>query len=61
MTILSILIALVVIGFALWLVQQLPLDETVKRVIVGVVIFVIILWVLGALLDVPLPRGLRWR
>lgn len=61
MTILSILIALVVVGFALWLVQQLPLDETIKRVIVGVVLFVIILWVLGALLDVPLPRGLRWR
>ena len=61
MTILSILIALVVIGFALWLVQQLPLDETIKRVIVGVVLFVIILWILGALLDVPLPNGIRWR
>lgn len=61
MTILSILIALVVIGFALWLVAQMPLDETVKRVIVGVVIFVVILWVIGALFDVPLPRGIRWR
>lgn len=61
MTILSILIALLVIGFALWLVQQLPLDETIKRVIVGVVLFVVVLWVLGALLDVPLPNGIRWR
>ena len=61
MTILSILITLAVIGFALWLVAQLPLDATIKRVIVGVVCFVAILWVLGALLDVPLPRGLRWR
>ena len=61
MTILSILIALVVIGFALWLVQQLPLDETVKRVIVGVVLFVAVMWLIGVLFDVPLPRGIRWR
>ena len=40
MTILSILIALVVIGF---------------------VLFVAVMWLIGVLFDVPLPRGIRWR
>jgi hypothetical protein len=47
--ILSIIILLVVVGFGLWLVEQIPMDATVKRIIIGLAIFLIIIWVLQSL------------
>jgi hypothetical protein len=58
MTLLGLVIALVVLGFALWLVQQIPMDATVKKLITGIVIFVVVLWLVGEVLDV---RGLNPR
>ena len=49
MDIISILIFLVVVGFALWLMEQMPLDAQIKRIIQGVAIFLIIIWVLQSL------------
>lgn len=37
--IISILILLVVIGFGMWLLEQVPMDGTVKKIIMGVAIF----------------------
>lgn len=48
-SIISIIILLVVIGFALWLVEQIPMDATIKRIIQGIAILLIVLWVLQAL------------
>lgn len=48
--ILSIIIVLVVIGFGLWLLEQIPIDGTVKKIIIGVAIFLIIIWVLQSLI-----------
>ena len=46
MEILSILIVLVMLGFGLWLLEQIPMQGTVKKVIIGVAIFLIVVWVL---------------
>lgn len=48
-SLISIIVALIVIGFGLWLVEQLPLDATVKKIIVGVAIFLVVIWVLQSL------------
>lgn len=47
--ILSIIVLLVVVGFGLWLVEQIPMDATVKKIIIGLAIFLIIIWVLQSL------------
>ena len=53
-SLLGIILALVIIGFILWLVQLLPLDGTIKQIIVGVVIFIVIIYVISALLGTPI-------
>ena len=50
MDLLSLLIVLIVFGVALYLVQLIPMDATVKRVIVVLAILIIVVWVLRALL-----------
>lgn len=47
--VLSIIVLLVIIGFGLWLLEQIPMDATVKKVIIGVAIFLVIIWVLQSL------------
>ena len=32
MTLLGLVIALVVLGFGLWLVQQIPMDATIRKI-----------------------------
>lgn len=44
----SIIVALIVIGLLLYVVNLLPLDGTVKRIIHAVVIVFVVLWLLGA-------------
>lgn len=46
----SLIIGLIIVGFALWLVGVLQLDATIKTIIKGVVIFVVVLWILDAVL-----------
>ncbi len=45
----SIVIALVIIGVVLWAVQQLPIDDTIRVVIRVVVVLFAVLWLLGVL------------
>jgi len=45
----EILVALVILGLILWVVDQLPLDATIKRIIHVVAIVVAVLWCLQAL------------
>jgi hypothetical protein len=46
----SIVVGLIIVGFALWLVKCLPLDPPIKTIITGVVIFAVVLWIIDVLL-----------
>lgn len=54
----SVLLVLIVIGLLLYLVQQLPLDAQILRIIHAVVIVCVVMWLLQVfgVLDVPIPR-----
>lgn len=51
MDILSLLIVLVVVGFALWAVNTyIPMDGKVKQIMNVIVIGLLVIWILSALL-----------
>ncbi len=47
MSIIQLLVVLVVLGLALWALEQLPIDATIRQIIRVVVIVLIILWLLS--------------
>lgn len=57
--VLTLIVALVIVGFALYIVGLLPIDGTIKQIIRAVVILMVCLWVLEALGAINL--GLRFR
>lgn len=58
MPMISILVALIIVGLLLWVVNQLPLDPTIKRIIHVIAIVICVLYVLQAL---GLLTGIRFR
>lgn len=53
----EIVVTLIIVGLLLWLVNMLPLDGTIKQLIHGIVIVVVVLWLIGLLLGYSvLPR-----
>lgn len=46
---LSIVVALVIVGLILWVVQQIPMDPVIARIIRVVVIVAVVLWLLTLL------------
>lgn len=44
----SIILALILAGFALWLIRFLPIDPTIRQIITGVVILILVLVILQA-------------
>ncbi len=61
---LQVLIALVLVGLLLWIVEQIPMDATIARIIRVIVIVVVCLWLLQLIVTVfggytllPAPRG----
>ena len=44
----SIILALILAGFAIWLIRFLPIDATIKQIIQGVIILIVILVILQA-------------
>lgn len=48
MSIISILVAIVIVGLILWGIQQIPMDATVRRILHVVVIILLVLWLLQA-------------
>jgi len=47
MSLFSLVLVLVVVGFFLWLISLIPqIDATFKKIIYGVVIFFTVLWIL---------------
>jgi hypothetical protein len=45
-TLIMLIIVLVVVGFACWLIGQIPMNGTIQRVLIGTVIFVAVIWLL---------------
>lgn len=58
MDLLSLIVLLLLVGFALWLAEQLPIDATIKRVVRGLVLFVVVLWLLNLFVG-PIHLPLR--
>lgn len=46
MPIVSLIVALVIVGVALYLVELLPIEPTIKRIIHVLVMLLVLLWVL---------------
>jgi hypothetical protein len=47
MSLITIVIALIVVGVLLWLMETyVPMDATIKRIIEAIVIIVVVLWLL---------------
>ncbi len=46
---LSIIIALAIVGLILWVVEQIPMDATIARIIRVVVIVLVCIWLLQLL------------
>jgi len=56
----SVVIALIIVGVCLWLLELLPIDTTIKTIIRGIIILVVVLWLLGLLLGIaPLRLPMR--
>ena len=48
MSLITVIIVLVVVGFLLWLIEKyIPMDATIKRIIEIVIILFIVLWLLN--------------
>jgi hypothetical protein len=54
----GLIVLLVLVGVGLYLVEQIPMDPSIKVIIRVVVILCVILYLISAfgLLDIPLPR-----
>lgn len=50
MPIVQILVILVVVGIVLWLIQFIPMDATIKRIISVIVIALVVLWLIVSVL-----------
>jgi hypothetical protein len=59
---LQVALVIIVVGVLLWLVTTyVPMDATIKRILVGVVVILLVLWLLQvfgvlSLVDTPVPR-----
>lgn len=60
MPILTILLALVVVGVILWLINSyIPMDGKIKRILNIVVVIIVVLWLLKAFGLLDSMRGIR--
>jgi hypothetical protein len=46
MPILTILITLIVVGFVLWLINLIPMQPTIKRIVNTIIIIVVVIWLM---------------
>jgi len=57
----QIIIVLVVVGLALWILQQIPMDATIARIIRVVIIVFVCIWLLYLLVGFLPNAGLPLR
>lgn len=48
MSLISIIVAIVIVGVLLWAVGQIPMDPTIARILRVVVVVALVLWLLRA-------------
>lgn len=54
---LSILITIAIAGFVAWLVMQIPMPEPFRKILLGIMCLVLVLWLLQAFgISTGLPR-----
>ena len=59
MSILSLIIALALCGFVVWLILQIPMPEQFRKIIIGVVCVALVIWLLqqlGIITGIPTIR-----
>jgi hypothetical protein len=44
MSILTVLITLVVVGFVLWLINRIPMQATIKKIMNFIVVIIVVVW-----------------
>jgi len=44
MDVLTVLITLVVVGFALWLINRIPMQSTIKTILNSIVVIIVVIW-----------------
>jgi hypothetical protein len=60
MSLLTLVVVLIVVGFLLYVVQRyIPMEPIVKQILVAVVVIVLILWVLSAFGILPAMGAIR--
>jgi hypothetical protein len=60
MSLISLIIVLIVIGFVLWLINTyIPMQPPIKNIVNVIIVLVVILWLLSAvgILDIPIHVG----
>ena len=49
MTLFGLIIAIIVVGFFWWMIDQIPIDPTFKKIAKGALLFFFIIWLLNFL------------
>jgi hypothetical protein len=44
LSILTVIITLVVVGFVLWLINRIPMQRTIKSILNAVVVIIVVVW-----------------
>ncbi|HEY5124792.1 MAG TPA: Thivi_2564 family membrane protein [Ignavibacteria bacterium] len=44
MSILTVIITLVVVGFVLWLINRIPMQRTIKTIVNAIVVIIVLVW-----------------
>lgn len=47
---LSLVVGLIIVGLVLWVIQQIPMDPVIARIVRVVIIVCVVLWLLSVLL-----------
>jgi len=55
----QVIVVLIIVGLLLWIVQQIPMDATIARIIRVVVVVAVCLWLISILLGYPLVYPVR--
>ena len=55
----QVIVVLTIVGLLLWIVQQIPMDATIARIIRVVVVVAVCLWLISILLGYPLVYPVR--
>lgn len=60
MPLIQLIVALVVVGVALWLINNyIPMDATIKKILNVVVVIVVVLWLLSVFGILGSTQGIR--